>query len=204
MDYSDTAGYRRAGWRCAIVRRSASYRNALWLDICTTAVRSLRHECSAFNNGARTSFSGAMSGWPPPASRLYNPITWQLRQPALFARVSLGREYAPDTVIVPEEKKRNRALRLQCLHTNISVPTGACATKSGYPNRHHRSWRQPFFNQRTQGFFCGVHRLFPLGWPRPVAFAMTHLRPQGVWLLCEIDTGHHPTKPRQRPARLCR
>jgi hypothetical protein len=136
-----------------------------------------------------------------------NPITRHLRKHVVSAP-GLRREHTPRTVIVPEEKECNRTIRSHCLNAYITPPIRGCATESGYPNRRRRSWRQPFFNQRTQGLFCSGHPL--LLQPRsrwfshaPLALGTTKFRPQGIWSIRIIDTGRNPPKQRRLPAQLC-
>ena len=71
----------------------------------------------------------------------------------------LRREHAPRTVGLAEEKNSNRACRPQHLNTYIASLIRARATELGYPNRHRRSWRKPFFDQQTQGPFSNIHPL---------------------------------------------
>jgi hypothetical protein len=87
----------------------------------------------------------------------------------------IRREDAPRPVFVPEEEKGNRTSRPQDLNAYIAL-VSACATESGYANRCRQRWRQPFFNQQTQGLFC-VHPF--LLQPRSRWFSRTLLRSSG-------------------------
>jgi hypothetical protein len=57
------------------------------------------------------------------------------------------------------KKNPNRTFRSLCFNAYVTPAAGACSTESAYPNRRRRSWRQPFFNQRSQRPFCRVHPL---------------------------------------------
>src|SRR5258705_8375609 len=70
-----------------------------------------------------------------------------------------GREYTPRAVVVPEKKNRQQAGRTQRLDAYIASVIRTHATKACDMSRHRRSWRQPFFDEQTQGPLTGVHCL---------------------------------------------
>jgi hypothetical protein len=67
------------------------------------------------------------------------------------------REHAPRTVIVPEEKNCNEAFPSKCLDADTALLPDMCAPEPGYANWRRRGWREPFFDQQTQGLLFDVH-----------------------------------------------